>query len=164
MVWIIIIILLVGADQLLKQLVMQALSGPASITVIENFFYIVHRRNTGAAWSFLADASWGITILSVLSGLASIVLLVLTLRLKKARYKATLALMTAGAVGNLIDRIRFRSVTDFLDFHFGAYIFPTFNVADMCLVIGTILLSWYVLRDPDQIKSTKPANPTQPIA
>ncbi len=158
MVWIIIIILLVGADQLLKQLVMNTLSGPASITIIENFFYIVHRRNTGAAWSFLAEASWGIIVLSVLSGVASLVLLILTLRLKKARYKATLALMTAGAVGNLIDRVRFGSVTDFLDFHFGSYIFPTFNVADMCLVIGTILLSWYVLRDPDQIKPVKQVN------
>lgn len=152
MVWIIIIVLLVGADQLLKQLVMSSLSGQATITVIENFFYIVHRRNTGAAWSFLAEADWGIIVLSVLSGVASLCLLGLTLWMKKARYKAPLALMTAGAIGNLIDRIRFKSVTDFLDFHFGKYIFPTFNLADMCLVAGTILLCWFVLRDPEQIK------------
>jgi len=152
MVWIIIIVLLVGADQLLKQLVMSALTGPSTITVIDNFFFIVHRRNTGAAWSFLADASWGIIVLSILSGVASLVLLVLTLRLKKARYQAALALMTAGAIGNLIDRVRYGSVTDYLDFHFGSYIFPTFNLADMCLVCGTILLSWFVLREPDQNK------------
>ncbi|MDD2533763.1 MAG: signal peptidase II [Eubacteriales bacterium] len=145
MVWIIIVILLIVADQIIKQLVMTALTGTATITVIDHFFYLIHRRNTGAAWSFLADVSWGITALTVLSGIASVILIIALLTLKKMHYKVPLTLMSAGAIGNLIDRIRYASVTDYLDFHFGSYVFPTFNLADICLVIGTILFSWFML-------------------
>lgn len=56
-------------------------------------------------------------------------------------------MITAGSVGNLIDRIRLKAVTDYLDFHFGRYIFPTFNLADMLIVCGTILLMIFVLID-----------------
>lgn len=149
MVWLIIIVILTVADQLIKHLIMTALPGNESITVIENFFYLVHRRNTGAAWSFLADASWGIIVLAILSGLASIVLVILTLKLQPVQFKLPLSLMASGAIGNLIDRVRYASVTDYLDFHFGSYIFPTFNLADMCLVIGTILLSYFLLFTPE---------------
>ncbi len=145
MVWIITIVLLTVADQLIKNLIIVTLPGTETITVIENFFYLVHRRNTGAAWSFLANASWGIIVLSILSGIASIVLVVMTLKMKTVQFKVPLTLMSAGAIGNLIDRVRLASVTDYLEFHFGAYIFPTFNLADMCLVIGTILLSYFLL-------------------
>lgn len=150
MVWIIIIAGLSTADQLIKRLVVQLLPGNTNQVVINSFFYLVNRRNTGAAWSFLADQSWGIVVLSILSAIASVAMVALTLIIKKKRYQAALALMAAGAIGNLIDRIRDGGVIDYLDFHFGTYIFPTFNLADICLVIGTILLSLFVLFDKDQ--------------
>lgn len=149
MVWIITIVILTVADQLIKNIIRTTLPGNDSITVIENFFYLVHRHNTGAAWSFLANASWGIIVLSVLSGIASAVLVVVTLKITALQYKLPLSLMSAGAIGNFIDRVWLKSVTDYLDFHFGSYIFPTFNLADICLVVGTILFSYFILFTTD---------------
>lgn len=150
MVWILIIAALATADQLIKSLVVRLLPGDTYHVVIDSFFYLVNRRNTGAAWSFLSDQSWGIVVLSILSALASLVLMILTLVIRKKRYQAVLSLMAAGAIGNLIDRVRDGGVIDYLDFHFGSYVFPTFNLADICLVVGTILLSLFVLFDKDQ--------------
>lgn len=150
MVWILIIAALAVADQLIKSLVIRLLPGDTYKVVIDSFFYLVNRRNTGAAWSFLADQSWGIIVLSILSAIASLVLVVLTLVIRKKRYQAVLSLMAAGAIGNMIDRVRDGGVLDYLDFHFGSYVFPTFNLADICLVVGTILLSLFVLFDKDQ--------------
>ncbi|NCA97795.1 MAG: signal peptidase II [Clostridia bacterium] len=150
MVWILIIAVLATADQLIKSLVVRLLPGDTFKIVIDSFFYLVNRRNTGAAWSFLANQSWGIIVLSVLSAIASLALVILTLVIRKKRYQAVLSLMAAGAIGNLIDRVRDGGVIDYLDFHFGSYVFPTFNLADICLVVGTILLSLFVLFDKDQ--------------
>ena len=57
-------------------------------------------------------------------------------------------LIISGAIGNLIDRIRFGAVVDFLDFHIGGYHWPSFNVADICIVVGVglYLLNWYIAR------------------
>ncbi len=151
MVWIIIIFLLTAGDQLLKLIVTQSLIGSQSIPVITDFFYIVHRRNSGAAWSFLADQNWGIYILAGISTLITLVMLVILIRTRNSQLKASLAIIASGSLGNLIDRIRLGSVTDMLDFHFGSYIFPTFNLADMCIVLGTILLCIQLLRDPTLI-------------
>lgn len=74
MVWILIIAALAVADQLIKSLVIRHLPGDTYKIVIDSFFYLVNRRNTGAAWSFLADQSWGIIVLSILSAIASLVL------------------------------------------------------------------------------------------
>ena len=62
--------------------------------------------------------------------------------------RVPLALVAGGAIGNLIDRIRFGAVVDFLDFHIGGYHWPAFNIADMCIVIGVglYLLNWYIAR------------------
>ena len=66
----------------------------------------------------------------------------------KSYERLPLALIVGGAFGNLIDRIRFGAVIDFLDFHIGGWHYPAFNIADMCIVIGVILfiLNWYLAR------------------
>lgn len=150
MVWILIVAVLAAIDQLIKNVITKVLPGDARKIVIDSFFYLVNRRNTGAAWSFLADLSWGIIVLSVLSAIASAALLIMIFIFQKKRYKLALTLMASGAIGNLIDRVRDGGVVDYLDFHFGTYIFPTFNLADICLVVGTILLSIFVLFEKDQ--------------
>ena len=159
MVWIIIIFLLTAGDQLLKLIVTQSLIGSQNIPVITDFFYIVHRRNTGAAWSFLADQSWGVYVLAGISALVTLVMIYVLIRAQNYRLKAALSIITAGSLGNLIDRVRFGSVTDFLDFHLGAYVFPTFNLADMCIVLGTILLCLLVILEPAMLSflDKKPA-------
>lgn len=148
MVWsIIVIVLLASADQLLKLLVKTNLSTADSVTVIDNFFYIVNRKNPGAAWSFLAGKDWGIYVLAGVSAIVTAVMLVIIWRSRNIRLRACLTIICAGSLGNLIDRVRDRAVTDYLDFHFGSYIFPTFNLADMCIVCGTILLALLILFD-----------------
>lgn len=163
MVWaIIVIVLLASADQLLKLLVKTNLSLNDSIPVIDNFFYIVNRRNTGAAWSFLAGKDWGIYALAAVSFVVTVIMLVILWRSSNIRLKGCLTLITAGSVGNLIDRVRDLAVTDFLDFHFGSYIFPTFNLADMLIVCGTILLALLILTDHSILEASPDKKKEEP--
>lgn len=148
MVYLIIIILLTAADQGIKYLVVSRIGETEAIPVIDSFFYLVNRRNSGAAWSFLADQAWGIYALAAVSAIASLVMLVILFRTGNRRLKACLSVIVGGSIGNLIDRVRLLSVTDYLDFHFGSYVFPTFNLADMLVVCGTLLLCLLLLTDP----------------
>lgn len=110
--------------------------------IIPGFFSLYYVRNTGSAFSILADKSWGITVLSVVSiimALAIFYLLTKAGQLKDTVSCVALTLLLAGAVGNLIDRLVYRSVVDFLRFDFGSKTFPIFNVADICAVCGTFL-------------------------
>jgi signal peptidase II len=156
MVWsIIIIILLAAADQLIKAVVKTNLSFTDSIPVIDGFFHLVNRQNPGAAWSFLANKEWGIYFLIAVSATVTVVMLFMIWRSRRVKLQVCLTLICAGSLGNLIDRIRDRAVTDYLDFHFGNYIFPTFNLADMLVVCGTILLGLLIFIDPTLIQSEK---------
>lgn len=148
MVYLIVILLLTAADQAVKYLVNQQIAPADQIRVIDNFFYIVNRRNSGAAWSFLADHSWGIYLLATISLLATIVMIVILLRTHVRWLQVSLTILASGSLGNFIDRVTQLSVTDYLDFHFGSYVFPTFNLADMLVVGGTILLCLVILKNP----------------
>lgn len=152
MVWALIIVLLVGADQLLKALVKVNVGPSDQISVIDGFFYIINRKNRGAAWSFLATQDWGLYILAGISAVITIVLLVIIYRSRQVRLQACLTIICAGSIGNLIDRVRDGGVTDFLDLHFGSYNFPTFNLADSLIVCGTILLCLLILLDHSLIQ------------
>lgn len=135
-------ILLVIADQIFKLLITSRISYGSGIEVIPGFFELVYWRNTGAAWGMFSNGTLYLTIISVIASLAIIVLM------PKARtlfMKISLALILAGAVGNLIDRIRLGYVVDYLSFDIFGYDFPVFNLADMCIVIGCILMIIYVL-------------------
>lgn len=154
MVWaIIVVVLLAGADQLLKLAVKTNIPLDGSVPVIDGFFNLTNRQNTGAAWSFLADKDWGIYFLIASSSIMTIILLAIIWRSTNVKLKACLTVIAAGSAGNLIDRIRDRSVTDYLDFHFGNYIFPTFNLADILVVCGTILLGLLILTDHSLLQS-----------
>jgi signal peptidase II len=148
MVWTIIIVLLVAADQVTKFYVRELIGTTDSIPVIDGFFYLIYRVNKGAAWSFLANKSWGIYVLSGISLVASVFMVYLIVRSGNARFRTVLSVLCAGSIGNLIDRVLFRGVTDFVDLHFWNYNFPTFNVADSLVVCGTILMALFVLFDP----------------
>lgn len=157
MVWAIIIILCVAADQLSKAVAESSLQAVDSIPVIDGFFYLSYRVNRGAAWSFLADKSWGIYVLAAVSLIASVIMIVMIYKSTNNKMKAALSFICAGALGNLVDRVMYKGVTDFLDFHFGSYVFPTFNIADSLVVCGTIFLAIVLLTDPT-ILSDAPKN------
>lgn len=128
-------VFLVGADQGTKYLAAQMVS-PASPVAVLPFFQLVNVRNTGAAFGLFRTLGNGFFI--ALSFLAIAFIVYLIVQGKESR--TGLVLVLSGAVGNLIDRIFFSYVRDFLDFHAGGYHWPAFNVADSCLSVGIVFL------------------------
>ena len=135
---------IVGLDRLTKWIVATRLSMRDGITVVPNFFRIVHVENPGAAFGLFAESSnqWRLGLLIAFSLLA---LAIVGYMLWKNSHAVTvtgtaLALILGGALGNLWDRALVGHVTDFLEFHVGSYYWPSFNVADSAIVVGAILL------------------------
>ena len=125
-------------DQLSKQAIRATFTYGESRPVIDGFFNLVYVRNDGAAWNILSGH--GLILISI--SFAVLILLVVYRRSfleDHIGHKILLGLMVGGIVGNLIDRIRFGWVTDFLDFEFGAYHYPSFNVADSAICIAVVL-------------------------
>ena len=147
MIWMLFIAFMVTVDQVSKILIRSNIDKNQSITVIEGFFYISHRTNRGAAWSFLANKDWGIYALAGVSLIASCVMIYIILRTKNKRFRAVISVICAGSIGNFIDRMVFLGVTDFLEFHFGDYVFPVFNVADSLIVCGSAAMIIFMLAD-----------------
>jgi signal peptidase II len=118
--------------------------------VVNRFFNWYLDFNHGAAWNFLGDQSgWQRWALSGFSATVSIFLLAL-LRNTSSEYKmtcASLALLLGGAVGNLIDRLYFGVVTDFIQWHIGTHYWPTFNIADSAVCVGAVLFIWGMKKD-----------------
>lgn len=138
-------------DQLTKLWVSATMPMWSSKTVIPGFFNLVHVLNKGAAFGFLneMDTVWRPYFFMAATALA----LVLILHLLRTVHREDNVLFTAlglilgGAVGNLADRIRLGEVVDFLDFYIGTYHWPAFNVADIAISIGSILLLISVYRN-----------------
>lgn len=149
----IMVTILITLDQLTKGLIERLLSGGESLTVIPGFFQIKMSLNTGAAWGFLSDMSWGIHVLSLLSLIMSLLLIYWLKGTEDKKGRIVLSLILAGSLGNLIDRVRIGAVTDFLMFNFGSWYFPSFNVADMCITIGAGLLILFALIDKNFLNS-----------
>jgi len=138
--WLSMIVIIV--DQLTKYWTVQALDLYQSYPVL-SFFNFTYARNYGAAFSFLGDAGGWQKYL--FSGIAVVVSLYLIYLLKKTSHlkrcsNIAFALIVAGAVGNVTDRLIFGYVIDFLDFDLGFYRWPTFNVADISIFIGAALI------------------------
>ncbi|MEM9604105.1 MAG: signal peptidase II [Pseudomonadota bacterium] len=105
--------------------------------------------NTGAAWSFLSDAGgWQRWFFVVVSVVVSVVLVVWIWRAwrREPVLSISLSLILAGAIGNLIDRVRLGYVIDFVQWYYGSFVWPTFNVADMAITGGAALMIWVSLR------------------
>ena len=129
--------LLIAADQIIKHIVSVNIDySTESVKFIDDFFYIVHWHNTGAAWGAMSDFTW---LLSCITVLASVGILYLMICSKNKLLCTAFVLTFSGAIGNVIDRIRLGYVVDYLHFNniFG-YDFPAFNLADVCIVSGCI--------------------------
>jgi signal peptidase II len=142
--------LLILLDQITKAWITTTMRIHEGFPVVEGFFNIVHVRNPGAAFGFLAGASPAFRSVFFIAVTAAAILLILQY-LRKARVDelslvAALALIIAGAVGNLIDRVRFGEVVDFLDVYVGIHHWPAFNVADSAITTGALLLAMILLR------------------
>ncbi len=109
---------------------------------VTSFFNMVRAHNTGAAFSFLADASgwqrWFFTGLGVLA--TGVILWMLKSHAGQRLFCFAMACVLGGAVGNVIDRLLYGYVVDFLDFHSHGYHFPAFNLADSAITLGAACL------------------------
>ena len=151
------IVFVILGDQWAKLCVLEHFELGESIKLIEGFFSLTYVRNTGAAFGFLASAnpSFRVPFFLIVPIIAMVVLGFLYRDLPKdARWRATaLGLVSGGAVGNLIDRVRLGYVVDFLDFHWkNVYYFPAFNIADSAICVGVAILLLSTMSKKDSEK------------
>jgi len=131
-------------DQLTKLLILNTVphgANPADgglIPVIPGFFYIIHVYNTGAAWGMFSGYSYALALLGV-AALAGIYFYRRQLELHLPFMQVIFGLLIGGIIGNMIDRFAYGHVVDFLDFHFGDYRYPAFNIADSAITTGVAL-------------------------
>lgn len=151
--WFVLASIIVALDQVSKSWVMNQLM-PGEVRTYTSYFNLVLVGNPGAAFSFLANAGgwqrWFFTLLSIA---VSIVISVMLIR--RPHYTLmnwSLCLLLGGAIGNLIDRLRFGVVIDFIDLHLGNWHWPAFNVADSAITLGVTLLII------DEIRRSRRAN------
>lgn len=134
------IIPLIVIDQITKIAVMKGMGLNESMTVITGFFDLVYFKNPGAAFSLFHSGGALRTIFLI--GTSVVALAIIAMLIWQAKDKLTVfcfSLIAGGATGNLIDRVRFGSVTDFLYFHIGKYYWPAFNVADSGITVGVAI-------------------------
>lgn len=143
-------------DQITKLAVAAKLTAYQDVIPVTSFFNLVHVHNTGAAFSLFANqGGWQKAFFLTVAVIASVVIAWL-LRKPGGRvvYYAALALILGGALGNVIDRLAYGHVIDFLDFYVGAWHWPAFNVADSAITLGAALLIWDGFRhDPGKDKA-----------
>jgi len=139
--WIGFAVVLALADQAVKAAV-QASLAPGEVVRLAPFFNLVLVFNTGAAFSFLADASgWQREFFIAVTVIAAVVIVFLLRRHPGERlFSLGLALILGGALGNLYDRLTLGKVVDFLDFHAYGWHWPAFNVADSAISVGAALI------------------------
>lgn len=142
----ILIIILTAADQLIKLAVVKNISLYEVHEIIKigshKIFSLTHVKNNGAAWSIMAGKSW------FLIGIPIIIILIGLVYLYEKRHNSkfliiSLSVLISGGIGNLIDRIRFHEVIDYIKFE--PIDFPIFNFADICVVVGGVLFCIYFI-------------------
>jgi signal peptidase II len=142
--------LVILLDQATKAWIISTMRLYDSFAVIEGLINITHVRNPGAAFGFLATAPPMFRYLFFLTVTVAAIILILhylrVSRIEETSMVSALALILAGAVGNLIDRVRFGEVVDFLDVYVGSYHWPAFNVADSAITVGAAILIVVLLR------------------
>jgi signal peptidase II len=143
-------LLALSLDQFTKYLVETRLppyQSWAPIPALDPFFRITHTTNTGAAFGLFQGGGW---FFGILAAVVAVAIIYYSLTLPRGHYALRLALglQLGGALGNLVDRVRLGHVTDFLDF--GPW--PVFNLADLSVVSGVVLLAWLMLREERQAR------------
>lgn len=149
-------------DQMTKAWATRRLRFDGDKTVIENFLNFSYAQNTGVAFSMFDNGGdggrWG---LSAVAGVAAVLVLFYFWRIPRTndRLLSALALLLAGIVGNLTDRVRLGFVIDFIDVQLGSWHYPTFNVADaaICVGAGLLIIDMFFNRRKGEEPKTKTA-------
>jgi signal peptidase II len=159
-----IIIFILGAtavivlDQITKAAIVAKFVKHESYAIVDGFFNIVYVMNPGAAFGFLANMSETFRYI-FFTGITVVVILLIIYYIVKSKSQnmlmvISLTLIFAGAVGNLIDRIRFGAVIDFLDVYIGTAHWPAFNVADSAISLGAMLMIWGMIMSREKAHSS----------
>jgi len=150
-VWMAVAMAVVIADQLTKLVVIHYIDLYDRVP-LASFINLTHQRNTGAAFSFLANAGgwqrWFFMAVSIVVSIA--IVWMLSRKDNPPILSAALALVLGGALGNLYDRVTLGKVVDFVQLHAAGYYWPAFNVADSAITIGVVLLVWDSLLGKNQ--------------
>lgn len=150
LIYIFVIVFLTLIDQLSKTYIASSMELYDQIEIIKDFFYITYVKNDGAGFSILKGQMAFFYIVTVI---ALIFLVYMLIKSNNKLADTAYLLMIGGALGNFIDRIRFKYVTDFLDFKIFGYDFPVFNLADTFLTIGVGLLILSILLEERHAKN-----------
>ncbi|MAD26730.1 MAG: signal peptidase II [Halopseudomonas aestusnigri] len=156
LIWLVLSALVIVLDQLTKWVAVSELQLYQQVPIIDDLFSFTLAYNTGAAFSFLADASgWQRWLFAVIAVVVSVVLCVWLARLDRSKKleAIALALILGGAIGNLYDRVIHGKVTDFILVHWQqSWFFPAFNIADSAITVGAALLLFDMFfgRKPEQ--------------
>ena len=141
-------------DQVSKAWADRTLAGQAPVTIVDNFFHLNYHRNTGGVFGLFAGAATMSRRLFFLTASLLALLFVLYLIREWGRDSLLalwgLSLICGGALGNLVDRVRYGEVIDFIDWHWYSHHWPTFNIADSSITVGTAILVFTVLRTPSR--------------
>lgn len=128
-------------DQATKWWIVEAVMQPPRMIPVTSFFNLVMYRNPGISFGlFQTDSPLGAWVFVVLALAITGGLLIWLGRTRQRWLAAGIGLLIGGAIGNVVDRVRFGAVTDFLDFHLAGYHWPAFNLADSAITVGVALL------------------------
>jgi len=147
-----IIVFVVFIDMLSKVIVKNNILLGEDISIINNFLEFTYVKNTGAAFSMFSDSTFLLIVVSIiiLGGLVYYALVKCNNRLENISF----GMIIGGAIGNLFDRVVYGYVIDFIDVNIFGYDYPVFNIADMAIVLGVLLLFISILRgDKNEISS-----------
>ena len=146
-------------DQWTKWLIDQKMALHESIPLIDNFLALTYVRNKGAAFGIFADSSFRIPFFITVSIVAIVGITWFYRKIEEEQrlLQWALALVLSGAIGNLIDRVLYGEVIDFVDAHWYQYHWPAFNVADSAISVGVTLLLVDLVRDEWQKRKEKQA-------
>lgn len=151
-------------DQITKVAASIVLDLNKPLQVIKDFFYLTLCHNEGAAWGIFSNTK----IIILIGTIIAIITIYHFIYCFKQNKRNTIAfgLLLGGLSGNLIDRLLFGHVRDFLDFYIFGYDYPVFNIADICIVIGVLLLIIAVLKgeDTNEDNSNRKSRKTRQIS
>jgi signal peptidase II len=145
---------LVLLDVVTKAYIVSTMFLHESFAVIEGFFNITYIRNPGAAFGFLAETSPGFRITFFLLVTVAVIVMILYYIITSDTVDLletfSLSLILSGALGNMIDRVRFGEVIDFIDVYVGSHHWPAFNVADSAISVGAVMIILAMLKKKEQ--------------
>ncbi|MGH7783479.1 MAG: signal peptidase II, partial [Candidatus Binatia bacterium] len=144
------VVWIVATDQTTKYIIDRTMPLNHSVSLIDNVFSLTYIRNTGAAFGIFAGSSAGFRlpflVLVSVAAIGFILMMLKRLRNGETGLIMALAFILGGAIGNLIDRIVYGEVIDFLDVYWSSYHWPAFNVADSFITVGVAITVYYLMR------------------